>query len=700
MFTRPLLKISVAALAAVPAAAALAEAPAAPDTSNWKCESCPFYKGYDGDATAGAAYPDGANASYGRYTGMDHAKTYADLGAEGSWQNESGGIGSYTLDNLGLDSRSGELRVGQAGRFDVGLSYDGLPYRRYDMTVTPFSGGTTLSLPSNWVAAGTTAGMSSLAADLHRVDVGTLRKRYGIDGRYLFASGLKLFAAVRREQKTGNELLGASFLTQAMQLAPSVDYTTDTFEIGAAWSSRTADVKLVLSDSKFKNSDAALNFANPYLPLVPSAVQGQLALAPGNEARQWNLGGSIALPWNSSVSANVGTTQLKQDAPLLPNSTFVGAPPPPAGFSGDVKLTHAAGTIGMRPLPKLSVHGRLAYDERKDDSTTLSIAQVTTDVAVGAAVTTPRYDFKRLRLDGGIDYRFWRWLTAGIGGDRIEIDRTQQVVQKTEDGRTWGLLKFSTENNLALTLKGGAGHREARGVDLTLLPANENPALSIYNLSNRDRDFGELRVSYSPLESLSLGVQGSAANDVYRRSEFGLIEGRERRIDATLGWSPAEKLSFYLDGGYQKRGSVEDGRYSTASPTWRAELTDRFRTLGIGGHWSRAKWDVTADYTHADSTGATGVGLVGALGSFPDTRTRYDNARFAVGYACSEVLTLRLRYVYQNYASDDWALDGVGPATLPNLIALGAVPDGHNVNMIALAVNYRFGTKAPPPKSE
>jgi MtrB/PioB family decaheme-associated outer membrane protein len=698
MSFRQLLKISVAALATLPAAAALAEAPAPPDTSNWKCESCPFFAGYDAEATAGAEYAEHANASFGRYSGIDRQKAYADVGAEGSWQNADGGYASYSLDNLGLDSRSGAVRYGQAGRFDVGLNYDGLPYRRYDMTETPFAGGNTLTLPANWVAAGATAGMTSLAADLHRVDVGTLRKRYGVDGRYLFASGLKLFGSVRREEKTGTEIMGASFGFQAAQLPSAVDYQTDTLEVGAAWSSRNADVRLVLSDSKFKNTDAALTFANPYLMNVS---EGRLALAPDNDARQWSLGGSLALPGSSSVSLNVGSTTLKQDAALLPTSTLPGATPPATGFDGNIKLTHAAATIGSRPLAKLSLHGRFAYDERKDDSNALTITQVLADGIPLGPETTPRYDFKRYRVDGGADYRLWRWLTVGVAADRIEIDRTQQVVRHTEDGRTYGKLRLALDSNLALTLKGGAAHRQARGIDLTLLPANENPWIGMYNLSNRDRDFFELQLSYSPLETLSLAAQGLYANDVYRHSEFGLVQGRERRIGATLAWTPAEKLSFYVDGSYQTRRSVVDGLSSGITSTvWQSVLSDRFSTVAAGGHWSRAKWDVSADYTHAASAGATGVGPFGLLGSFPDIRTRYDNARIGVGYALTEALRLRLRYVYQNYAADDWALDGVGPAAISNLLALGATPDGHNVNLIALSLSYRFGVTAAPAKSE
>ena len=83
----------------------------APDTSNWKCESCPFFKGYDADATAGAIYADGANASFGRYTGIDDDTAYVDAAAAGDWRTESGTYARYSLEDLGLDSRSGRASL-------------------------------------------------------------------------------------------------------------------------------------------------------------------------------------------------------------------------------------------------------------------------------------------------------------------------------------------------------------------------------------------------------------------------------------------------------------------------------------------------------------------------------------------------------------------------------------------------------------
>jgi MtrB/PioB family decaheme-associated outer membrane protein len=693
------LRFTIAALLAASAAAALAEAPAAPDTSNWKCESCPFPKGYEADATLGALDARGANASYGRYTGLDKSKGYADVDAHGDWRDDSGNYTRYALDDLGLDSRSGQIAVGRDGRYAVTLSYAGQPHYLYDATVTPYATTGSATLPAGWVPAGSTAGMTDLAASLHAVKVGTVRKSAGLAARGILGSGFTVFGSVKHETKRGTDILGSAFLVQTTQIAAAVDYQTDSIEAGVAWAGKNASLRLVLSDSKFKDAWSAYAFQNPYTALVPSAVLGVRALPPDNDARAASLSGSLALPYNTSASLAASYSQLSQDQALLPSSTLPGATVP-GTFDGKVNLAHYAATIGSRPIERLSLHGRIAHDQRTDDSTPLTLTQAVTDVAIGATLVTPRYDYTRTRGDGGADLRITNWLTAGIGADRIEVNRTEQVARHTEDGRTYGKLRLTPLSSLAVTLKGGSAHREARGIDLSLLPANENPLLAIFNLSNRDRDFFEVAANWSATATLSLGLQGQWANDDYRRSTLGLKSGRERRGSLTLGWTPAESLSFYADGGYQTRRTLQAGEYSTGSALWDAAIKDRYWNAAAGGRYTHNKWDLSADFAHAASAGDTGVGAPGLLAAFPQLRTRYDNAGLTLGFQLTPALKLRLRYVYQNFASDDWALDGVGPASVPNLLALGAPASAYNVNLVALSATYRFGTPVAAPKSE
>lgn len=699
MSPRTTLRILFAALLAAPATMALADAPAAPDTSNWKCDSCPFAKGYEADATLGAIEPSKANAAYGRYTGLDQNHGYVDADAHGNYRNDSGAYAEYQLDDLGLDSRTGRVTLGQDGRYSVSLSYAGQPHRVYDGTVTPYQGAGSPTLPSAWVASGSTAGMTDLASSLHGVDIGTIRKSAGLDARGILGSGFAVFGSVEHETKRGNDIVGMPFLVQSAQVASAIDYETNTVEAGVSWAGKTASARFAVSDSKFKDAWSAMGIQNPFTPFVPSAAYGVRALAPDNEARQASLTGSTTLPGNTSASLAVSLSELRQDQGLLPTSTLPGATVP-GSFDGKVNLAHYGATIGSRPVNGLSLHGRIAYDKRTDDSTPLTLAQVVTDEVAGPTLTTPRYNYERTRADGGADYRVLRWLTVGIAADRLEVNRTNQVAAHTEDGRTYAKVKVAPLEGLAVTLKGGSAHRQARGIDLSLLPPNENPLLAIFNLANRDRDFFELDSSWTPVETVSVGLQGLFANDEYRRSVLGLLSGRERRLGATLGWTPAESLSFYADGGYQTRTTLQAGEFSSASALWEAAIKDRYWTGAAGGRYTIKKWELSADFAHAISAGDSAVGVVGLLGAYPQLRTRYDSAGLTVGYAVNTALKARVRYVYQNFATDDWALDNVGPSTVSNLLSLGAPAATYNVNLVALSFTYKFGSEAAPAAKE
>ena len=88
-----LLTLALAAVLAVEPA----KADSPTDTSGWKCTQCPFLDGYESEAEAGLLSASGANASYGRYTGIDHGGTYVDAGGSGQMRGDDGSYASYDL---------------------------------------------------------------------------------------------------------------------------------------------------------------------------------------------------------------------------------------------------------------------------------------------------------------------------------------------------------------------------------------------------------------------------------------------------------------------------------------------------------------------------------------------------------------------------------------------------------------------------
>jgi opacity protein-like surface antigen len=53
-------------------------------------------------------------------------------------------------------------------------------------------------------------------------------------------------------------------------------------------------------------------------------------------------------------------------------------------------------------------------------------------------------------------------------------------------------------------------------------------------------------------------------------------------------------------------------------------------------------------------------------------------------------VALQAGYWYEHYTSRDWMLDGVAPATIPNVLALGLQAPQYKVNVVRVSLRYKF----------
>jgi len=687
--------------------AADTDTPPPPDTSNWKCEQCPFLQGYGASVEAGAEYADGANASYGRYTGIDHNGVYAAAAATGMWRDDAGTFANYQVDNLGLPSREGFLDAGHEGLFDVRLGYDGQPTRLYDTTRTPYRSNTPgqLTLPNNWVAASTTAAMTQLEASLAPVKVEYDRRTVSLLGQFFASRDWTVYAAVSHQEKTGTGVISGSFLTDAAQLPMPIDYVTNVVETGVRWTGRIGSVRLAYSGSWFEDHRDSLTWQNAYLPVVPGSTQGQLALAPGNDLQQVQISGDIHLPIFTATLLTYESSygKLTQRQAFVPPSTLPGTAPLTRGsLDGDVHLSHYALALSSQPARRLYLRGKASYDGRDDHTTSQVVPYVVTDTFPGGTYVTPRYGEDRTRLDGSADYRVLRWLRVGVAGEALHVHYAPgQVVASTDNNRGWGHITVNPLASLTLTAKAGNARRKSGIFNSTELPANENPLLRAYNYAPRDQSFFSLSGSWSITSTLSWAMEGFWADDAYRLSGLGLQSARERRIASTLTWAPSEKLSLYIDGSFQRLAALQNGSLASAAPLWQVFDRQYFSSATAGGRWQfHERWDLTLDLVRATTRGNTNItsGGVGGGQPVPEDRTKLDSLSLSTAYQWSKRLTLRLRYAHEKSDTRDWALDTVEPATIANFLSLGAQPYRHDVNVVALTAAYQLGEREVTPQ--
>jgi hypothetical protein len=246
---------------------------------------------------------------------------------------------------------------------------------------------------------------------------------------------------------------------------------------------------------------------------------------------------------------------------------------------------------------------------------------------------------------------------------------------------------------LNFTVKGGNALRKVSSFDASALPPGENPLIRMYNYAPRDRVFYSVTGAWNATEKLTWSLEGSVNKDDYRNSPLGLQAVHETRGSTALTWTQSETLSAFIEGGYQRLSNLQSGSTgSTTLPDWLVQDGQRFWNLSVGGRWvPQERWTLSLDYLLAPSYDNIETTALAPPQAFPENWTKLNIARLDVAYRWTPALQVHFRYTYETYNSSDWWLNGVGPQTLPNLLALGIAPQQDHVNMFALTVRYQFG---------
>ena len=101
------------------------------------------------------------------------------------------------------------------------------------------------------------------------------------------------------------------------------------------------------------------------------------------------------------------------------------------------------------------------------------------------------------------------------------------------------------------------------------------------------------------------------------------------------------------------------------------------------------------NYTRSEGTTEINVTSVGGgISRFPDLESTFDYLQLQLDYHSSERFDIVFNLRYQSFSTEDWALDGVGPATIPVVLTLGAEPYDDDVWLFGLGLRYSFGIAA------
>ena len=676
------------------------------DTSEWKCELCPFESGYNAEVAAGALYVSDKAARFGNASGLDDEGAYADLGGEGRYANDGYQL-KWTAANLALDSREFEVSAGRQGQYGAYVSYVELPYRRFDTTSTVYmaNGSSELTLPPNWIAAGTTPTMTALTASLRPQDIGSDRNSIGVGGFWLPAEQFRTFVDYTRQDRNGIDIVSGSGFATAALLPRVIDYQTDTINLGIQYANGPLNLALAWYGSFFDNNANSLTWDNAFFddPLTPGLESRRIALEPSNDFQQIALSGSYRPGfYDTLIAFNAASGRGEQNEPLLPytiNSAIAANPLPRSSFDGRVDTTNYSFTVSSRPIPKGRVNFSYRYNERDNQSSRDMWTRVIVDTFASPEVewNTP-YSFDRSRLSVGGEYALFDELRLSGGYEKTELNRDFQEVAEQNEDSGWARARWRPLNWLSVTARGGSSRREIDRYDETIATSfGQNPLLRKYNLAFRYREFGELNVFASPAGwPVSAGFSAMVSDDSYTDSQLGITDSVNEHVSIDFSWAISETASAYLTGGRETIDANQAGSEYFATPDWRAVHEDSFSHFGAGLEIRNIaeRTNLILDYNHTD--GETSI-LVDRTGmspdQFPDLESTLDSIRLKLRYRKSDKLDIDLGFRYESFETRDWALAGVGPSTIPAVLTLGADPYDYSVWVFSLGFRYLIGER-------
>ncbi len=691
----PLVLLGAIGALSVAASSALA----AVDTSQWKCETCPFEKAAtSGALDVGVGAVAGETPKFGDHSGLYDKRAFLVAGGALRYRSDAGLFGSAQASDLGLDTRALAAESGHEGMYTLRMGYAEMPRHFAEGARSPFLGigGSVLSLPSGFPAA-TTAAMP-LATSLQAVDIGYKRKRLEAGGTLFAGENWTYRVSLRHDVRDGTQRTAGSFFSTTSHLVAPVDQVTDQLEVSASYASRLWQATLAYHGSVFRNADQALTWANPFSPLVAGADRGQLALAPDNQAQQ--IVGSVGYqinPW-MRASGELAIGRMTQDAGYLPatlNTTGLTVAALPAqSLRGRVNTLNGHVRLTATPIEALRLSASYARDERDNETPRSSYPPVQTDMFLGPAPRTNQaFSFSQDRFKLGADYRGPGSLKTSIGIDQDNRERSAQDVATTRETTLWGRVGVQALENVGVALKLAHSRRDNSAyAPAAWVAPPQNPLLRKFNLAERRRNSAGLRADITISETVSLGVNAEYANDDYADSIIGLKRGRSISAGGDLSVAVSEQTQLHLYAQGERIRSTQTGSQTFAQPNWTGRSKDGVDVVGVGVKHAalKGKLDLGADLVSSRSRSDIAVDTGVAGGAFPTATTRLDSLKLSATYRLRDNLSLLGSYWYEHVDAKDWRAGGVQPATLPDLLAFGEQAPRYNVNVVRVAVRYRF----------
>ena len=685
-------------LSIVSAAAGAADGanPKPVDTSQWKCESCPFEKGTSGTVDVGVGSVSDKSAKFGEYNGLNKKGEFFVGDGAARFRGDDGNYWNLDVSNLGLDTRALDAEGGQQGKYKLRFKYDELPHNLSDTVSTPFigSGGASLTLPAGFPAA-TTAAMP--LGGLQQIDLGTRRKRLGVGGAWTPVTDWEYAVNVRHETKEGSKRGAGAFFVNTAQLVEPVDYTTDQVDASATYAGAKLQAKFAYYGSLFRDGMSSLTWQNPYTSVIAGDGSGQRTLPPGNEFHQALASVGYQFTASTRATADIAFGRMTQNdsflAPTL-NTTAPGLlqPLPGNSLSGRANTFDANVKLSSAVTERLRLNAAYTRNDRDNQTPQATYPVVATDMFGPTNRTNLPYSFTQDKVKLSGDFKATARIRTSVGVDYDAIKRTFLEADRTHENTAWGKVSSHITDKVDLTFKYAHATRTNSGYQVLPIPLPENPLLRKYNMADRTRNTTGLRVDIAATDDINIGLSADMSKDDYTSSSIGLKDGKDYSLNGDVSWIITPETSMHFFGGHQEIKSTQANSQTFSVPDWTGKNNDKIDFVGLGVKHAaiKDKLDIGADYTVTHSRGEISVAAGGADPGFPNLSTSLDSLKFYANYKLNDKTSLIGSYWFEHYDSKNWMLDGVTTSTIPNVLAFGELAPHYRVQVLRLALRYKF----------
>jgi len=340
------------------------EAVEAPDAPAWGCKICPISNGWTGDWDLGVIYVDGATPKFADYRGMLNHNFYLAASGESHYRNEAGYYFDLIGRNLGVSSRSLELRGGKQGGWEATAGYQEIPRYLGNGTVTPYSGVGTddLTLPGDWKSQ-----------EMNQAALESKRETYDAGFSVKFGGVWRLRADYERQDRSGTRAFGGGvFAINAAWFPAPLDTTTNVVNAAVEYNANRGQLQLEFLGSEFKNDNQSVTWENPFATGWGDEVS-RSALEPDNSYHQFNLEGAFRFSPRFRVSGKASMGEGAQDVTFLPytiNPEYDALELPRASLDGKVETSmyNLSGRVYIVLADRLDLTASYKADERDNQS--------------------------------------------------------------------------------------------------------------------------------------------------------------------------------------------------------------------------------------------------------------------------------------------------------------------------------------------